>query len=121
MQKITILLVAVILIFGACSFFQPAEQPSTANVNSGVITNEANNPPADSSASFDFTGTVEMDTCNTRAICHTGTVVFDNGDVLTITDNAGKVLEIDDSDCNSESCYVQDIDGKDWDLVWIKE
>lgn len=87
---------------------------------------EINNPDSsiiDESLSndFDFTGSLEMHICNTQAICYRGNAVFEKGDVLTIVNTEGTEIEIDDSICDSESCLAEDIDGKEWDLVFITE
>jgi len=62
-----------------------------------------------------------MHICNVQSICHRGNVVFEKGDVLTIVNTEGVEIEIDDSTCDSQSCLVEDIVGKEWDLVFIDE
>lgn len=117
MKKAYLIIPLLLLFTSGCSLF--SQQPTNrTNVNSAdevTTTVPAIDPIVNED--FNFTGTQEMEICNTRAICHRGAVVFADGDVLTISDNDGQELEIADSSCDELSCYVEDANGKAWDLV----
>jgi len=117
-MKKTYLIIPLLLLFtSGCSLFlqQPTDRANVNSADEVASTTPAEDQPV--SGSFNFTGTQEMEICNTRAICHRGNVVFESGDIITITDQDGQELEIADSTCDELSCYIEDINGKEWDLV----
>ncbi len=73
------------------------------------------------SDTFDKTGLETMEICNAKAICHQGAVIFEAGEVISITDVDGAEVGVEFSQCDAESCYVEDVSGREWDLVWIVE
>ena len=108
---------------GDALLVQPLSDSVKQNSNNTIKVENVTNEVIDESLSDDFifTGTQEMHICNSRAICHRGNVVFEFGDVLTISDDNGNNLGVSDSSCNDKSCYVEDEFGKEWDLVFIKK
>ncbi len=73
------------------------------------------------SDAFDKTGLETMEICNAKAICHQGAVTFEAGEVISITAVDGAEIGVEFSQCDAESCYVEDVSGREWDLVWIVE
>jgi hypothetical protein len=73
------------------------------------------------SDTFDKTGLETMEICNAKAVCHQGAVTFEAGEVISITTVDGAEVDVDFSQCDEESCYVEDVYGREWDLVWIAE
>ncbi len=98
---------------GDALFVQPKSDYAEQKNNQTIVESLADD--------FNFTGLLEMHICNSQAICHRGDVVFTNGDVLTIVNTEGLAIEIADSTCDSQSCFVEDLTSKEWDLVFINE
>ena len=69
------------------------------------------------SDTFDKTGLETMEICNAKAICHQGAVTFEAGEVISITAVDGAEVGVEFSQCDAESCYVEDVSGREWDLV----
>jgi len=107
---------------GDALFVQPRAD-YTEQKNNQTIEIDNNDDIVDESLidDFNFTGSLEMHICNSQAICHRGDVVFAAGDVITIVNTEGLSVEVADSTCDSRSCFVEDLTGQEWDLVFINE
>ncbi len=115
-----IIAVSMVLLLSGCNQFSNTRENESQPIQTQAQNSQPSAQPEESDE-FTKTGTEEMHICNAKAICHRGQVLFADGDVLTIVDAKGSEIEIEDSSCDDQSCFVEDTKGREWDLVWIED
>ena len=112
--------IAAIILVGGLYFVNAALKDEKPPVTDQINTNAPVETEEEEGESFNKTGVEIMEICNASSICHQGAVTFEAGEVLSITADDGAELGVEFSACDLESCYVEDVYSREWDLVWLE-